>query len=478
MQKLTWIITLTVSVALLSGCGGKNAQIQKKVEDQLRLQLARQDNNSINLKGVTATVAAVADLDFTGTAEVQFDTTVPLVKSIQPNFDPISEIRTDWGNAPVNQLRLSSVVSKVVNDLGQAQVLVSPAGCHFTKSFKYDGRLSGDSVELSNLTLMGVNWGNNTDVANGATLENPNDRIYDSTEAYSQALKAKLAEAVVQLKQTVDAEDAALLNRIQPVLNIIHKSSHFTGKLPQAGSKEWQVEAELHWNSDTKQVNGWIFFPELKTKKAWEGSIVFDDQGQPVLQMKETAFIQQAPGSDALLGIIYQLHPIQGMFQGPWALGGYNGSVSLSPLDAEAEQEIQRQKDAYRSNLLAAIKPGSVYQGTLTVTNGTYLLKPGEMQPISLSVTSQDGILIKMDVVNPGVPDQKQSFSGTVSLDSNSDPDFYPVTIAPNKTQQLNQTWSFYSETGNLNLRPTPTGIEGTAAMGDYKYSLKLQKAN
>ncbi len=78
-------------------------------------------------------------------------------------------------------------------------------------------------------------------------------------------------------------------------------------------------------------MTGWVYFPQLKSKKRWEGRIV-TGRGNPFLQMKETGVIDQVPGSTAILGITYTLFAVHGGFRGNWTAPGYNGDIMLSPV--------------------------------------------------------------------------------------------------------------------------------------------------
>jgi hypothetical protein len=115
------------------------------------------------------------------------------------------------------------------------------------------------------------------------------------------------------------------------ILGVLKEFSHFAGMAPQSGSVSWQLQAELDWDDTNQQVTGWIYFPQLKGKKQWQGKIV-EESGRSVLQMTETAFIGLAPGSNVAMGITYLLYPVGSGFQGTWATPGYHGRIFLSPM--------------------------------------------------------------------------------------------------------------------------------------------------
>lgn len=117
----------------------------------------------------------------------------------------------------------------------------------------------------------------------------------------------------------------------QPILDILKTSSRFVGTAPQVGARAWQVKAELDWDEANKKVKGWVYFPQLQSKKQWEGQIITGDSGKTLLEMKETAVLDQAPDSSALLGITYRLSPVEGGFRGVWAEGTYYGTISITP---------------------------------------------------------------------------------------------------------------------------------------------------
>ena len=115
------------------------------------------------------------------------------------------------------------------------------------------------------------------------------------------------------------------------ILAIVRESSRFTGTAPQPGYGNWQVQAELDWDDANQKMTGWIYLPQLGSKKRWEGKIV-EDSGRNFLQMKETAVIDQAPGSNALLGVTYRMYPVAGGFRGPWSIASFHGNIILSPM--------------------------------------------------------------------------------------------------------------------------------------------------
>jgi hypothetical protein len=162
-------------------------------------------------------------------------------------------------------------------------------------------------------------------------VQHPDDKVYDSEEVYNETVKSHLREAITKLKEQMNAEKGAELARMKPILDVLRKSSQFVGYSPQNGGANFRANALLDWNETTQRVSGWIELPELKIKKAWEGQIVFDSQGQPLLEMKDTSVIAVAANSNALVGINYQMRLVNGQLQGPWVYSIYNGSISLNP---------------------------------------------------------------------------------------------------------------------------------------------------
>jgi hypothetical protein len=98
----------------LSGYGGKDSQIGGKAEEKLKLHLIEQTDQTASL-----------------------------------TFYPEAEARAELGNVPINADRLNNVIQQVLNELGPPRTIALPAGYTYTKSYKFNGQLSGDSVDLT-----------------------------------------------------------------------------------------------------------------------------------------------------------------------------------------------------------------------------------------------------------------------------------------------------------------------------------------
>jgi hypothetical protein len=180
---------------------------------------------------------------------------------------------------------------------------------------------------------------------------------------------------------------------------------------------------------------------------------------------------------------------IAGTSRGDKALADFAAAVTTYKQKAAvvAEQQkqeantIQKEKEgrqaAYRANLLDSIKAGASYEGTLAIAAGNFaMIHEGTSEPVKLTFTSLTGFLVKADASSPNNPSEHQSFTGIIKFDPNGDPNFYPLAMGPDKIQDNGAGWMFFWAAGNLNLRPVSGGLEGSAHLGDWGYSVSLQR--
>lgn len=143
----------------------------------------------------------------------------------------------------------------------------------------------------------------------------------------------------------------------------------------------------------------------------------------------------------------------------------------------QQQEEIQRKQEAgakaavYKSSVLSAIKPGSVFRGVLIYSDG-------QTQETILTFTDQTDVMVKADAYNPANSRIKQSFAGSVSAEFSENPNFYPITISPVGLQFIGEAWDFYNLPGVVKLRPTAKGLEGTSQFSSSIYTIKLEKVD
>lgn len=145
--------------------------------------------------------------------------------------------------------------------------------------------------------------------------------------------------------------------------------------------------------------------------------------------------------------------------------------------------KVQKEKEAQiavsRAKFLDAVKAGKTYEGTLAIAAGNFAIRPkGTSESVKIIFTRLTGFLVKADAINPNNPAEHQSFTGTINFDPSAEPDSYPLTMGPDRSQTNGTGWMFFWAAGHLNLRLIEGRLEGNAQIGDWGYSVSLQETD
>jgi hypothetical protein len=330
MNKIATIIIASAFVISTTGCDRKAKKQEAETANAIRFYFSKTEKNAEPVK-VSAKISAISGFDITGVANATVKSTRPMVKPLHIEAsDYLEQAKLDLENVPITQSVILNKISEIVSSLGSPVLMTIPSGTECEIEYRYDARLSGDTVELTNLVTTQANWGNYSAVAKDSRYLTNQDNVFDSIDTLKAAVSKKVNIEMSALKEKTMLEIKNNRNRIAPMIAAI-KNKSFQGTAPQDGQKAWEVSAELVWNEDSSAVDGFIDWPELKSKKAWHGTIDLDEYGKPIMVMKETNIIEQGSGSTALLGIQFRLHQDQSGLSGTWQIGGYSGSIELHP---------------------------------------------------------------------------------------------------------------------------------------------------
>lgn len=145
--------------------------------------------------------------------------------------------------------------------------------------------------------------------------------------------------------------------------------------------------------------------------------------------------------------------------------------AAIQELAAKQAQDKEQKAAAEQTKSLAALKTGTIYRGTLT--RQLEQIGAPESQEISLTVTEQNGSVIRFDVSNPSTKEQ-QSFVGDIQF-GRKEGLLHASPAAKKSADPRNardrSRWSFYFGTGSMDLNSDV--LEGQALIGGWNLDSK-----